>query len=124
MKKEKETKKVGFPSREIKRGEIYSVDLPLEDNGCVQKGKRPCLIIQNDTGNKYSPNVLIVPITSKQKTSLPTHIYLNNILIKDSTILCEQIMTISKWRIREKMGELDCDTMKLVNKALICELGL
>lgn len=111
----------------VKRGDIYYADLsPVV--GSEQGGLRPVLIVQNDVGNKYSPTVIAAAITSKMgKTKLPTHIdvFANQVgLSKDSVILLEQIRTIDKKRLKEKMGHLDEDTMKNVNNAIGVSFGL
>jgi mRNA interferase MazF len=105
---------------DVKRGEIYYVDLgPVV--GSEQDGIRPIVIVQNDIGNKYSPTIIGLPITSKQKTKLPTHIEIKGLkygLPKDSVILAEQIRTLDKTRLKEKIGELDKTTMDKVKEAL------
>ena len=111
----------------IKRGDIYYADLsPVV--GSEQGGLRPVLIVQNDVGNKYSPTVIAAAITSKMgKTKLPTHIDVigNQVgLAKDSVILLEQIRTIDKKRLKEKMGHLDDVTMRNVNDAIEVSFGL
>lgn len=110
----------------IKRGEIYYADLsPVV--GSEQGGIRPILIVQNDTGNKYSPTVIAAAITSKMtKAKLPTHIELSANefgLVKDSVILLEQIRTLDKRRLKERIGELSPITMNKVNTALLISLG-
>lgn len=111
----------------IKRGDIYYADLsPVI--GSEQGGLRPVLIVQNDVGNKYSPTVIAAAITSQQtKTNLPTHIKINASgcgLTKDSVVLLEQIRTIDKQRLKEKMGTLDDPTMNGINKAISVSFGL
>lgn len=111
----------------VKRGDIYYADLsPVI--GSEQGGIRPVLIIQNDIGNKYSPTVIAAAITSqKDKTKLPTHIQVNGSgcgLAKDSIVLLEQVRTIDKQRLKEKMGTLDVSSMNRVNKALTVSFGL
>ena len=111
----------------IKRGEIYYADLsPVV--GSEQGGVRPVLIIQNDVGNRYSPTVIAAAITSQRdKAKLPTHISLNasgSGLAKDSIILLEQIRTIDKQRLREKMGTLDRHSMGQVDRAIGVSFGL
>lgn len=113
--------------KEIKRGEIYYVNLePVV--GSEQGGTRPVLIIQNNAGNKYSSTTIIAAaITSKSaKSPLPTHIELKNVagLAKDSLLLLEQMRTIDKNRIRGYIGYLDESTMEKLNKALCVSLGL
>jgi len=111
----------------IKRGDIYYADLsPVI--GSEQGGLRPVLIIQNDIGNKYSPTVIAAAITSQiNKTKLPTHIelYAESFgLAKTSVILLEQIRTIDKRRLKEKMGHLDENLMDKVNDAISISFGL
>ena len=111
----------------IKRGDIYYADLsPVV--GSEQGGLRPVLIVQNDVGNKYSPTVLAAAKTSKMgKTKLPTHIDVPGIdvgLAKDSVILLEQIRTIDKQRLKERLGRLDEKTMSGVNSAIEVSFGL
>jgi len=111
----------------IKRGDIFYADLsPVV--GSEQGGVRPVLIVQNDTGNKYSPTVIAAAITSQiNKAKLPTHIEISAKeygLPKDSVILLEQIRTIDKKRLREKIGHLDEDLMVKVNEALGISFGL
>lgn len=113
--------------REIKRGEIYFVNLdPVV--GSEQGGTRPVLIIQNNVGNKFSSTTIIAAaITSKTaKSSLPTHITLKNVagLDRDSLLLLEQVKTIDRSRIKGYIGTLDDKTMENVNKALCISLGL
>jgi mRNA interferase MazF len=111
----------------IKRGDIFYADLsPVV--GSEQGGLRPVLIIQNDVGNKYSPTVIAAAITSRMsKTRLPTHIdvYAEKVgLAKDSVILLEQIRTLDKRRLKEKMGHLDDSMMNEVNNAIAVSFGL
>lgn len=112
---------------DIKRGEIYYADLsPVV--GSEQGGVRPVLIIQNDVGNRYSPTVIAAAITSQQdKTRLPTHINVGAQscgLAKDSVVLLEQVRTIDKQRLRERMGTLDGSAMGRVDRALGVSFGL
>ena len=111
----------------VKRGDIYYADLsPVI--GSEQGGIRPVLIIQNDVGNKYSPTVIAAAITSQiNKAKMPTHIELSASdygLYKDSVILLEQIRTIDKKRLREKVAHLDKKLMKTVDDALSVSFGL
>ena len=111
----------------VKRGDIYYADLsPVV--GSEQGGVRPVLIVQNDVGNRYSPTVNAAAITSKMgKTRLPTHIdvYADRVgLAKDSVILLEQIRTIDKKRLGEKMGHLDDTVMAEVDNAISVSFGL
>lgn len=111
----------------IRRGDIYYADLrPVI--GSEQGGVRPVLIIQNDTGNKHSPTVICAAITSRMnKAKLPTHVEINAAkygIIKDSVILLEQVRTIDKSRLKEKVCHLDEDILKKIDKALLISLSL
>ncbi|MEG0570463.1 MAG: type II toxin-antitoxin system PemK/MazF family toxin [Oscillospiraceae bacterium] len=111
----------------IKRGEIYYADLsPVV--GSEQGGVRPVLIVQNDVGNKYSPTVIAAAITSqREKSKLPTHIELNPQdcgLAKSSVVLLEQIRTIDKKRLKERMGRLSDGSMNMIDSALSVSFGL
>lgn len=111
----------------IKRGDVYFADLsPVR--GSEQGGQRPVLIIQNNIGNKYSPTVIIAAITAKiAKAKLPTHVEVEASkvgLIKDSVILLEQVRTIDKTRLIQKLGQLEDEVMVEVNRALAISLGL
>lgn len=110
----------------VKRGEIYYADLsPVI--GSEQAGIRPVLIVQNDVGNKFSPTIIAIAITSKQKVKLPTHIEIEGTkygLDKDSVILAEQIRTLDKKRLREKVGKVDDETMEKVKKAIEISFGI
>ncbi len=111
----------------MRRGDIYYADLrPVI--GSEQGGIRPVLIIQNDIGNKHSPTVICAAITSKMnKAKLPTHIELSSReyeIVKDSVILLEQLRTIDKKRLKDKVCHLDGNIMKEVNNALAVSLEL
>ena len=111
----------------VKRGDIYYADLsPVI--GSEQGGVRPVLIVQNDVGNKYSPTVIAAAITSQiNKAKMPTHIEIGAEhygLNKDSVILLEQIRTIDKQRLREKIGRLSDDLMDGVDRAIGISFGL
>ncbi|MBO5525432.1 MAG: type II toxin-antitoxin system PemK/MazF family toxin [Clostridia bacterium] len=109
----------------VKRGELYYADLsPVV--GSEQGGVRPVLIVQNDIGNKYSPTIIAAAVTSKLgKAKLPTHIELPSAfgLAKNSVVLLEQIRTIDKKRLKERIGELPDATMHKVNRAILISLG-
>ena len=111
----------------VKRGDIFYADLSPAV-GSEQGGMRPVLIVQNDTGNKHSPTVIAAAITSQTgKARLPTHIELNAQsvgLSRDSVILLEQVRTIDKSRLRERMGKLDDTTMTKVDNAIAVSFGL
>lgn len=111
----------------IKRGDIFYADLsPVI--GSEQGGIRPVLIVQNDVGNRFSPTVIAAAIASQQsKANLPTHIPLNadsSGLAKDSVVLLEQVRTIDKKRLKEKMGSVDQNYMSEINDAISISFGL
>ncbi|MBR2087756.1 MAG: type II toxin-antitoxin system PemK/MazF family toxin [Oscillospiraceae bacterium] len=111
----------------VKRGEIYYADLsPVV--GSEQGGIRPVLIVQNDIGNRHSPTVIAAAITSRlDKAKLPTHISLDAAscgLTKDSIVLLEQIRTIDKRRLKDRMGAIDHESMNRVDNALSISFGL
>lgn len=111
----------------VKRGDIFYADLsPVV--GSEQGGIRPVLIVQNNVGNRFSPTVIAAAITSQQsKAKLPTHIPLGaktSGLAKDSVVLLEQVRTIDKRRLREKMGTADEAAMNAVNNAITISFGL
>ena len=112
---------------EIHRGDIYYADLrPVV--GSEQGGVRPVLIIQNDIGNKHSPTVICAAITSQMnKAKLPTHVELDSsryALVKDSVVLLEQLRTIDKKRLRDKVCHLDREILRKVERALLISLDL
>lgn len=111
----------------VKRGEIYYADLsPVV--GSEQGGMRPVLIVQNDVGNRYSPTVIAAAITSQRdKNKLPTHIELepaNCGLTRESIVLLEQIRTLDKRRLKERMGQLDEKSMGKIDRALQVSFGI
>ena len=111
----------------VKRGDIYYADLsPVV--GSEQGGVRPVLIVQNDTGNRYSPTVIAAAITSQtNKAKLPTHITLaahSYGLPRDSVVLLEQIRTLDKRRLREHMGRVDNAVMEKIDAAIAVSFGL
>lgn len=112
---------------QVHRGDIYYADLsPIV--GSEQGGVRPVLIVQNDVGNRFSPTVIAAAITSQQtKANLPTHITLNAVdsgLARDSIVLLEQVRTLDKHRLKERMGRLDDNSMDQVDHALSISFGL
>jgi len=111
----------------VKRGEIYFADLyPVV--GSEQGGVRPVLIIQNDIGNRFSPTVIVAAITAQiQKAKLPTHVEIKaskHGLSRDSVILLEQIRTIDKQRLTDKITKLDNEMMRKIDRALKISLGI
>lgn len=111
----------------VRRGDIFYADLsPVI--GSEQGGVRPVLVVQNDVGNKYSPTIIIAAITSQiNKAKLPTHVEITGQeygLPKDSVVLLEQVRTIDKKRLREKIGRFDDEMMRYVDDALKISVGL
>lgn len=111
----------------IKKGDLYFADLsPV--TGSEQGGVRPVLVVQNDVGNKYSPTIIVAAITSKKnKADLPTHVAIDadgNGLSKNSIILMEQLRTIDKRRLKERIGSIDKTRLPEVNEALSVSLGI
>lgn len=112
----------------VNRGDLYYANLsPVL--GSEQGGIRPVLVIQNDVGNKYSPTIIVAPITSRMnKTKLPTHVKINASekygLPKDSVVLLEQIRTIDKQRLKDRIGKFDHRRMADVDNAILISLDL
>lgn len=114
-------------AKEVKRGDIFFADLsPVV--GSEQGGKRPVLVIQNNIGNRFSPTVIIAAITAQiQKPKMPTHVGLKADQVgieKDSVVLLEQIRTIDKQRLQDKVAHLNDEEMNQINQALRVSLGL
>jgi len=111
-------------TRQIKRGDIYYADLdPVI--GSEQGGTRPVLIVQNDIGNKHSPTVIIIPLTSSNKARLPTHVRIKRTggLFTDSTALCEQVRTIDKSRLDGYLGRIGTGEQIAVDGAFAVSVG-
>ena len=111
----------------VRRGDIYYADLrPVV--GSEQGGVRPVLVIQNDAGNRHSPTVIVAAITSRMnKAKLPTHVEVSAErygIVKDSVILLEQVRTIDKSRLREKICHLESDIQRKIDRALLISLSL
>lgn len=109
----------------MRRGEIYYADLsPVV--GSEQGGLRPVLILQNDAGNRHSPTTIVAAITSKRdKTEMPTHVKIKvDGLNKESLVLLEQLRTIDKSRVKEKIAVLDAENVQQIDKALAISIGL
>ena len=111
----------------VKKGDIFFADLsPVI--GSEQGGVRPVVVIQNDVGNKYSPTVIVAALTSQiNKAKLPTHVEIRageHGLNKDSVVLLEQLRTVDKRRLKERIGRMDADAMEKVNEALVISLGI
>lgn len=111
----------------VHKYDVFYVNLGTERNGSIQNGIRPCVVVGNDIGNKYSPIILVVPITTRQKKSLPTHLDVNEGdggLLFNSTILFEQVMTISKEQIvSQKYGSLS-NKANEINQKLLISFGI
>ncbi|MGN0710822.1 MAG: type II toxin-antitoxin system PemK/MazF family toxin [Anaerovoracaceae bacterium] len=111
----------------VKKGDIYFADLsPVI--GSEQGGIRPVLVVQNDVGNKYSPTIIVAAVTSQlNKAKLPTHVEIeakDNGLTKKSVVLLEQLRTIDKRRLKERIGSIDEELLPNVNEALTVSLGI
>jgi mRNA interferase MazF len=111
----------------VKKGDIYFADLsPVI--GSEQGGIRPVLVVQNDVGNKYSPTIIVAAVTSQlNKAKLPTHVEIDakdNGLSKKSVVLLEQLRTIDKKRLKERIGTIDDELLPNVNEALTISLGI
>lgn len=110
--------------REIHRGEIFYMTLK-EQVGSEQQGSRPVIVVSNETCNKFSPIVTIVPLTTKDKKPLPTHVELNvEGLPVYGTILCEQVQSVSQYRLSNYVGEVDDSIMRKIEKALCVQLDI
>lgn len=113
----------------LKRGEIYYVN--LGDNiGSELNKERPCLVVQNDIGNKHSPTTIIVPISTSSNKHLPTHVALKHEMMEldlksiEGTILTEQIRTVDKKRFKNKIGSISINALKAVDKAILISMGI
>lgn len=120
-------KRQGVREMPLKRGDIYFAELnPVQ--GSEQGGMRPVLVVQNDVGNSYSPTTIVLPITSRlAKPKLPTHVALSRQesgLTRDSVVLAEQIRTIDKVRLQQKVACLDAITMNRINQAMEISMGI
>ena len=112
-------------SKMVRRGDIWMADLRLGTVGSEQGEIRPVLVVQNNIGNKFSPTVTIVPLTSRTKNNLPTHVVINESFLPTlSTALVEQIRTIDKSRLIKYMGKLNENIMSKINNAIAIQMGL
>jgi mRNA interferase MazF len=111
----------------IHRGEIYLIDLSNQV-GCEQSGVRPAVIVQNETGNMYSPTTIVCPLTTKKKKMSATHVVLTTIdagVVQDSTVLCEQVRVIDKTRILKKLGEVkNLKKIEDINQKILVSFGI
>lgn len=109
----------------VKRGDVWFADLRVSV-GSEQSGIRPVLIVQNNTGNKFAPTVIVVPMTSKHKKHLPTHVNIQggDGVKQDSVLLAEQVSTISKERLMKRIGSVSGDVLCQVKQALLVSMQL
>ena len=107
----------------MQKGDIYYANLD-GTIGSEQGGTRPVVVIQNNVGNKHSPTVIVATMTSKDKPHLPTHVVVREGVPKKSLILCEQIRTIDKSRLIDKIGTISSETMVKVDKAIMVSFGI
>lgn len=111
----------------IHRGEIYLIDLSNQV-GSEQSGVRPAVVVQNETGNIYSPTTIICPLTSKTKSMSATHVELTTTdaeIIRDSIVLCEQVRVIDKTRIKKKLGEVkNLQKIEDINQKILISFGI
>ena len=110
---------------EVTRGDVVWVNFP-QGNGSVQSGVRPAIVVSNDKNNRYSPNVTVVPVTSKSKKYIPTHVYVGTQggLSKSSTVLCEETMPVDKKRITGYIGHIFGNTMHQIEAAIKIQMAL
>ena len=106
----------------IKRGMVVIVNLPIQQENSIQGGERPCVIVSNNIGNRYSPNVTIIPLTSRSKKDLPTHVVIKS--YNNSTALAEQIMTIPKTWIVSLKGRVLPSELKLIDRVIEIAVGI
>ena len=110
----------------IRRGEIYLVDFS-DVAGSEQSGTRPAVVVQNEMGNFHSPTTIVCPLTSKQKTKLSTHVSLSPLdgVLKESTVLCEQVRVIDKSRVKKRLGNISNKrAIEEINQKLMISLGI
>lgn len=107
----------------MKRGQIYFIKSTYTEEGSEQRGDRPAVIVSNNKNNEHSETVEVVYMTTKPKADLPTHVFIRSAL-SPSTVLCEQIFTVSKTRIGTLIGELTESETKAIDNALAISLGL
>lgn len=109
----------------VKRGDVFLADLdPVV--GSEQGGIRPVLVVQNNIGNRYSPTLVVLPLSTAKKNYLPTHIHIcgSKSLPRDSIVLAEQIRTIDRYRLREYVGSIDKEIMDEINRAMKISIGV
>jgi len=108
----------------VKRGELYLIN--LTGQGSEQNGLRPVVVLQNDVGNRFSPTTVVVPLTSQNKKNVPTHVNLapEDGVVKPSTALCEQPMSVDKTRLIKRIGALNENKIEDINKKILFNLGI
>lgn len=108
----------------VKRGELYLIN--LTGQGSEQNGLRPVVVLQNDVGNRFSPTTVVVPLTSQNKKNVPTHVNLapEDGVVKPSTALCEQPMSVDKTRLIKRIGALNKNKIEDINKKILFNLGI
>lgn len=108
----------------VKRGELYLIN--LTGQGSEQNGLRPVVVLQNDVGNRFSPTTVVVPLTSQNKKNVPTHVNLSpeDGVVKPSTALCEQPMSVDKTRLIKRIGALNKNKIEDINKKILFNLGI
>lgn len=108
----------------VKRGELYLIN--LTGQGSEQNGLRPVVVLQNDVGNRFSPTTVVVPLTSQNKKNVPTHVNLSpeDGVVKPSTALCEQPMSVDKTRLIKRIGTLNENKIEDINKKILFNLGI
>ena len=114
----KEAEKLSY----IKRGMVVIVNLPIQTENSIQGGERPCVIVSNNMGNRYSPNVTIIPLTSRSKKDLPTHVVIKS--YNNSIALGEQIMTVPKAWIVSLKGRVLPSELKLIDRIIEIAVGI
>ena len=114
----KEAEKLSY----IKRGMVVIVNLPVQKENSIQGGERPCVIVSNNMGNRYSPNVTIIPLTSRSKKDLPTHVVIKS--YNNSIALGEQIMTVPKAWIVSLKGRVLPSELKLIDRVIEIAVGI
>lgn len=107
----------------LKRGQIVILDLKGLNGVHIQKGKRPYVVVQNNTGNVFSPTIIVCPLTTKTKSTQPTHYTFTRRNGKVNTVLCEQIQTVGKSEVLERLEILDDATMSEISKCLYASIG-
>lgn len=111
----------------IRKGDIYYVELEKERHGHIQSGTRPCIIVNNQVACIYSPVLLVVPITSsnlKQGKNMPTHLIIEDLLPKRSVATFEQVLTVNRFQLKDKIGNLPDDLMEAANEKIKIAFGL